>query len=320
MTTLSIGVLALQGSFSEHVDLLNSLAPQFPSHTLEIVEVRTAVHLARVQSLIIPGGESTAISLIAQRTNLIEPLRDFVKEAKGGRKAIWGTCAGMILVGQEVVGGKEGADNFAAGHGMDVRVVRNQWGRQVSAFVSIDSNSFDQYADCTTHLPLYFSFTSHSQTRPTRSSSKCNYQIQSESFTHPLSIDCLSHPTVPFSGIFIRAPVMHSLLDVSPNSPPLEILARVPREILPVPKVAPPPSAPASYSTPNEKDSHGSSGQVLLPTNGNYNTASSLGPDADIVMAKQGNLVVSSFHPELTGDARVHEWFVREVVLAGQAV
>ena len=146
MTTLSIGVLALQGSFSEHVDLLNSLAPQFPSHKLEIVEVRTAVHLARVNSLIIPGGESTAISLIAQRTHLIEPLREFVKEAKEGRKAIWGTCAGMILVGQEVVGGKEGADNFAAGHGMDVRVVRNQWGRQVS-FASLDSNHVDQYAD-----------------------------------------------------------------------------------------------------------------------------------------------------------------------------
>lgn len=247
LPVLSIGVLALQGSFAEHVHLLTALKPLFPSHELEILEIRTTVHLAQVQALIIPGGESTAISLIAHRTNLLEPLRAFVKEAKEGRKAVWGTCAGMILLGEEVVGGKEGADGFAMGNGMDVKVVRNQWGRQ------------------------------------------------SESFTHPLEINCLSNPSVPFSGIFIRAPVLHSLLPVSPNSPPLEILARVPRAILPVPKLT--------------------GDKLLLPTNGNMTTASELGPDADIVMVKQGSLVVSSFHPELTGDARVHEWFIREVVL-----
>lgn len=135
--TLSIGVLALQGSFEEHIALLNSLAPAFPSHDLTVREIRTAQHLSTVNALVIPGGESTAIALIAKRTNMLEPLKELVRKAKKGEAAIWGTCAGMILLGEEVVGAKEGAEGLG---GMDVKVVRNQWGRQVRAL----SPRFDQ--------------------------------------------------------------------------------------------------------------------------------------------------------------------------------
>lgn len=120
--------------------------------------------------------------------------------------------------------------------------------------------------------------------------------IQGESFSHPLEIAHLSNPEIPFDGIFIRAPVLHSLLPSSADSPPLEILARVPREILPIPKV------------PIENGA-----AVMVPTNGDARAPTELGPDADIVMVKQGGLLVTSFHPELTGDQRIHEYWVTKM-------
>jgi 5'-phosphate synthase pdxT subunit len=120
---------ALQGSFSEHVAALQRIAPSF-SPPLEVVAVRTPVDLALCRALIIPGGESTTISLLIRKSGLYEPLQEMVKTAKeGGDRALWGTCAGMILLAKQIDGptseGWEGLD------GMDVRVARNQYGRQV---------------------------------------------------------------------------------------------------------------------------------------------------------------------------------------------
>lgn len=81
-TNITVGVLALQGAFHEHFELLHTAARGI---TLEkgqlwrFVEVRTPHELAQCDALIIPGGESTAVSLVAARSNLLEPLRDFVK-------------------------------------------------------------------------------------------------------------------------------------------------------------------------------------------------------------------------------------------------
>ena len=75
-----IGVLALQGAFVEHISLLQSAALNFKSPASFVFsEVRTAKDLATCDALIIPGGESTAISLVASRSGLLEPLREFVK-------------------------------------------------------------------------------------------------------------------------------------------------------------------------------------------------------------------------------------------------
>jgi pyridoxal 5'-phosphate synthase pdxT subunit len=82
--SITIGVLALQGAFSEHIQLLRS-ASNSPSLTscssvkFKFIEVRTPADLSACDALIIPGGESTAISLVAARSGLLEPLRDFVK-------------------------------------------------------------------------------------------------------------------------------------------------------------------------------------------------------------------------------------------------
>ncbi len=81
---VTIGVLALQGAFNEHVQLLRHAAKILAGKNTEktrwiFKEVRTEAELDSCDGLIIPGGESTAISLVAERSGLLEPLRDFVK-------------------------------------------------------------------------------------------------------------------------------------------------------------------------------------------------------------------------------------------------
>jgi 5'-phosphate synthase pdxT subunit len=111
------GVLALQGDFREH-------AKAFASAGATPIEVRTAEQLAAVDCLAIPGGESTTISKLARASDLVEPIRD--RAAAG--MPILGTCAGMIVLAKEVVGGEPLLGL------MDVTVRRNAYGRQVDSF------------------------------------------------------------------------------------------------------------------------------------------------------------------------------------------
>jgi pyridoxal 5'-phosphate synthase pdxT subunit len=81
---ITVGVLALQGAFNEHVQLLRQAAQILVSKDTvkrdwTFKEVRNEAELNSCDALIIPGGESTAISLVAQRSNMLNPLRDFVK-------------------------------------------------------------------------------------------------------------------------------------------------------------------------------------------------------------------------------------------------
>ena len=84
MVDVTVGVLALQGAFNEHVQLLRQAArilvkKDIVERNWTFREVRNEAELDSCDALIIPGGESTAISLVAQRSNMLEPLRDFVK-------------------------------------------------------------------------------------------------------------------------------------------------------------------------------------------------------------------------------------------------
>lgn len=120
-TLLNIGVLALQGAFAEHARMLRQLGAN-------AIEVRMASQLENLHGLIIPGGESTAISLIAERWGLIDPLRDWVKAGK----PVWGTCAGLILLADRIEGGKPGGQALIGG--LDVTASRNFFGRQIDSF------------------------------------------------------------------------------------------------------------------------------------------------------------------------------------------
>jgi 5'-phosphate synthase pdxT subunit len=89
-----VGVLALQGSFREHMAMLQ----QIPG--VQVIEVRTKEQLEGVAGLIIPGGESTTMALIAEQWGLIPELQRFAQQGR----PIWGTCAGMIFLAERAEG------------------------------------------------------------------------------------------------------------------------------------------------------------------------------------------------------------------------
>lgn len=121
---LRIGILALQGAFIDHSKILKQLGAS-------VVEVRKSEQLDHLDGLIIPGGESTSIGLIAKRWGLIEPLRDWVQAGK----PIWGTCAGMVLLAERIEGQK--AEGQPLLGGLDVTVNRNYFGRQANSFETL---------------------------------------------------------------------------------------------------------------------------------------------------------------------------------------
>ncbi len=116
--TLTIGVLALQGAFAEHVAALRRLGA-------EAREVRRPAELEGLDGLIIPGGESTAIGKLLVDFDLLEPLRRLV----AGGLPIYGTCAGTILLARDI----GGLDQPLLGT-MDLQVERNAFGRQLQSF------------------------------------------------------------------------------------------------------------------------------------------------------------------------------------------
>lgn len=115
--TMKIGVLALQGAFREHIEMLRGM-------NVDAIEVRLPEQLRDIDGLIIPGGESTTIGKIATQYGLIEPIREMAAQGK----PIWGTCAGMIVLAKDV-----GMKQPLVGV-MDVKVKRNAFGRQVDSF------------------------------------------------------------------------------------------------------------------------------------------------------------------------------------------
>uniref|UniRef100_A0A7S0RIR3 glutaminase n=1 Tax=Pyramimonas obovata TaxID=1411642 RepID=A0A7S0RIR3_9CHLO len=117
-----IGVLALQGSYREHMTCLTKVGVQ------DVVEIRKPSQLEGVDGLIIPGGESTTMALIAQRWGMIDSLKEFAASGK----PIWGTCAGLIFLAEEGEGMKEGGQVLLGG--LHVRVHRNFFGSQIDSF------------------------------------------------------------------------------------------------------------------------------------------------------------------------------------------
>jgi len=191
-----VGVLALQGDVREHRAALERVGAQTSS-------VRSAAELVDLDALVVPGGESTTMYMLAQRNDLLGPLRDFVRSGK----PVYGSCAGMIMLADEVLDGRPDQETIG---GIAMTVRRNAFGRQVASFEA------------------------------------------------DLTVSSLGDE--PFRAIFIRAPWVE----------------RVGAEV-----------------------------EVLA----------SVGADdaRRIVMVRQGNLLATSFHPELTGDDRVHALFVSMV-------
>lgn len=186
---MKVGVLALQGDFREHLSSIQLCGRS-------AIPVRRSSELSEVDALILPGGESTTIALLARNYGLIESLRSAIKDGL----PVYGSCAGMILLADRIIGGVENQETFG---GLDITVRRNAFGRQIDSFEEIISFAGDSV-----------------------------------------------------NGVFIRAPWVE---DVGAN---VEILASV--------------------------NSHP-------------------------VAVRQENLLATSFHPEITGDLSVHQYFFDEI-------
>jgi len=188
----TIGVLALQGAFREHIMSFEALG-------VSALAVRKPEQLDGCSGLVIPGGESTAIAKLMVTYGFYEPIRRRFADGM----AVWGTCAGAILIAKDIVDGLPDQEPLAL---MDVAVRRNAYGRQIDSFeADLDFDDLDE----------------------------------------------------PFRGVFIRAPWIESLGE----------------------------------------------GAVALATH-----------DGHIVAAREERLLATTFHPELTGDPRVHRYFVESVV------
>jgi len=228
LQSMAIGILALQGAFFEHQIMLQKLDLQVE---ISVNLVRSVQDLQTCDALVIPGGESTTIALLAKLSGLLDPLREFLKT-----KPIWGSCAGAILMSRNVTNTKKGGQDLLGG--LSITTARNGWGSQV------------------------------------------------ESFEAPLIVQSLPQPDRPFQGVFIRAPIVLAV-DLSPEDPPFQVIARLPVELLP--------------------DAHHLIAENLNPTD-------PLNPRT-IVAFRQGDHLFTSFHPELTDDDRFHAYFVQECVL-----
>lgn len=190
----TVGVLALQGDVREHAKMLSECS-------VGVKIVKTADDLKDLAGLVIPGGESTTISMLIKRANLMDPLRDFIKLGK----AVYGSCAGMILLADRILDGRSDQESIG---GLDITVRRNAFGRQVDSFEK--------------------------------------------------TIDLKEIDILNFNAVFIRAPW------VEKAASSVEVLASL------------------DYQDQEPR----------------------------IVMVKQSKLLATSFHPELTGDNRVHKYFV----------
>ena len=117
-----IGVLALQGDVREHVRILRLLGAG-------VRTVRRPAELAEVDGLVIPGGESSVIDKLSRAFGMRDPLRRAIADGL----PVYGTCAGLILLADEVLDGLPGQESFG---GLDVAVRRNAFGSQLDSFES----------------------------------------------------------------------------------------------------------------------------------------------------------------------------------------
>ena len=115
---MNIGVLALQGGVIEHLKQIEALGHKG-------IEVKVAEDLEKIDAIILPGGESTTIGKLLRITGLMEFLREKIQSGM----AVWGTCAGMILLAKEIE-----YEPFNYLGVMDIKVRRNAFGTQIDSF------------------------------------------------------------------------------------------------------------------------------------------------------------------------------------------
>jgi 5'-phosphate synthase pdxT subunit len=128
---MKVGVLALQGDVREHIDSLLTCE-------VEAVSVRRASEIESIDALVLPGGESTTIAQLAEVFGIFDLLKNKINSGM----PVYGSCAGMILLADQILDAKQGQKSFG---GLDITVRRNAFGRQVDSFES--DIAFDDGSD-----------------------------------------------------------------------------------------------------------------------------------------------------------------------------
>ena len=117
---MNVGVLALQGDFREHLAALAECGTK-------ALTVKSLAELNSIDALVIPGGESTTMSKLASAFELMNPIKELIKNGL----PVYGSCAGMIMLSNKI---KDPASNQQTFGGIDIEVERNAFGRQVDSF------------------------------------------------------------------------------------------------------------------------------------------------------------------------------------------
>ena len=119
---MKVGVLALQGDVREHIDSLLTCE-------VDALPVRRASEIESIDALVLPGGESTTIAQLAEVFGIFDLIQSKIKNGM----PVYGSCAGMILLAEQILDAKQGQKSFG---GLDITVRRNAFGRQVDSFES----------------------------------------------------------------------------------------------------------------------------------------------------------------------------------------
>ena len=128
---MKVGVLALQGAYASHLQTFVCLG-------VEVLEVRAPEDLEKIDRLVIPGGESTTISMLLDSNGMRVPIQESISEGM----PVFGTCAGMIVLAREVLDGRDDQKPLGV---IDITVRRNAFGRQVDSFESeIEVSGLDE--------------------------------------------------------------------------------------------------------------------------------------------------------------------------------
>lgn len=185
---MKVGILSLQGAVTRHRDMLARLG-------VDAVAVKTPEELDQVDGLILPGGESTTMSLLLESSGLFEPL---IRRLGAGMPA-FGTCAGMILLASEILDGRDDQRAFGA---IAMAVRRNAYGRQVESFeADLDISGLGS-RDPVTPVPEGPAEGPDARRAATRAAGRPSAEP-------------------PFHAVFIRAPVVEQV------GPEVEVLAEV---------------------------------------------------------------------------------------------
>jgi 5'-phosphate synthase pdxT subunit len=129
---MKVGVLALQGDVREHISSLIACG-------VDPLAVRRPAEIAAIDALVLPGGESTTIAQLSEVFGVFDQLKDRIAQGM----PVYGSCAGMILLADEILDAKQGQKSFG---GLDITVRRNAFGRQVDSFesdIAFDDGSTD---------------------------------------------------------------------------------------------------------------------------------------------------------------------------------